>query len=647
MNKKLILLPTLVLILLLAFSMSALSADDVGLQVNGTDICAGSGEGWSYDPDSKTLTITKDATLANADPNTPVTIYVKVTESCNLTLAGVNLVGAGEIEGDLSYESVIRFIKGGVLTLQAATANTLSGSAETPSDGLTNIGNLAVKGSGSLKITGVEYGIYADYYYEESQVPEPAAISISDATLDVELLESGYSAIYTYKGDITITNSKIANDRGYIESDCGNITIADSEITNNNGYIIADDGNMTISGASKVDVSLKDHAIADLSSADIDWEAVGEFGGTICAAGDITFSGPVEIQADASQVTNSTSHGILALGKIEFKLTEGGSVTGLGSKENTLEVDGITRTIPAGMGVMSFMPNMEEPTVNSTSSAGEAKITLAEKNVIIQPAQGEIISGNITEEIDSQTVTVGTYEAIGKDNAASRISQVQYPKLNTEDHFGYIVGYPDKEFKAANSLTRAECAAMFARLSTGFSEDGEYSSDFKDVPAGSWSAKYIGYLATAGIIKGYEDGAYQPNKSITRAEFTTMTVNFFKWADVADVITFKDVPKTHWAYEAINAAYNFQFVKGYSPERFGPSDNIKRCDAVLLLNRALQRDKPDASFIDGKPAGLITFPDIVKGQTTDEYYYGILEAANSHDYTKDQDGQETWTKLLN
>ena len=82
MNKKLILLPTFVLILLFAFSMSALSADDVGLQVNSMDISAGSGEGWSYDSDSKTLTITKDATLANADPNT-----------CLLYTSGENYTG--------------------------------------------------------------------------------------------------------------------------------------------------------------------------------------------------------------------------------------------------------------------------------------------------------------------------------------------------------------------------------------------------------------------------------------------------------------------------------------------------------------------------------------------------------------------------
>ncbi len=654
MNKKLILLPTFVLILLFAFSMSALSADDVGLQVNSMDISAGSGEGWSYDSDSKTLTITKDATLANADPNTPVTIYVKVTESCNLTLAGVNLVGAGVID---SYESIIRFTNGGTLTLQTSTANILTGSAQAPCDAISTFGALAIKGGGSLKIEGVRQGIYGDVLSAEST---PTDISISNATLEADLTERGFTSICTSDGDINITNSNVTYTGGFIIANNGNITIDASQVkgisygTRNFAVLTAladeqntDNGNITISGESKVDTSLIVSDVATTSSSDIDIEALGLGASAIIAAGDIIFNGPVEVQADSSQIDFFTFHGILAQGKIEFKLTEGGSVTALGSKENTLEVDEITRTIPAGIGIMSLMPNMEEPPAPPSLSAGEAKITLAEKNVITQPSQGEIISGNITEGTGSQTEIIGTYEAIGKDNAASRISQVQYPKLNTEDHFGYIVGYPDKEFKAANSLTRAECAAMFARLSTGFSEDGEYSSDFKDVPAGSWSAKYIGYLATAGIIKGYEDGTYKPNKSITRAEFTTMTVNFFKWADVADTITFKDVPKTHWAYEAINAAYNFQFVKGYSPERFGPSDNIKRCDAVLLLNRALQRDKPDASFIDGKPAGLITFSDIVKGQTTDEYYYGIMEAANSHDYAKDQDGQETWTKLLN
>ena len=200
MNKKLILLPTFVLILLFAFSMSALSADDVGLQVNSMDISAGSGEGWSYDSDSKTLTITKDATLANADPNTPVTIYVKVTESCNLTLAGVNLVGAGVID---SYESIIRFTKGGTLTLQTSTANILTGSAQAPCDAISTFGALAIKGGGSLKIEGVRQGIYGDVLSAEST---PTDISISNATLEADLTERGFTSICTSDGNINITN---------------------------------------------------------------------------------------------------------------------------------------------------------------------------------------------------------------------------------------------------------------------------------------------------------------------------------------------------------------------------------------------------------------------------------------------------------
>ncbi|MFQ9412004.1 MAG: S-layer homology domain-containing protein [Evtepia gabavorous] len=111
------------------------------------------------------------------------------------------------------------------------------------------------------------------------------------------------------------------------------------------------------------------------------------------------------------------------------------------------------------------------------------------------------------------------------------------PSLNTEDHYGYIVGYPvdyetgeptddqaRKPVKPQGKITRAEVATIFFRMLTDESRN-EYSEPEQrlhlDVAADAWYNNAISTMANAGILDGYEDGSFHPNGYITRAEFAT------------------------------------------------------------------------------------------------------------------------------
>ncbi|MDO4541385.1 MAG: S-layer homology domain-containing protein [Bacillota bacterium] len=667
MKKRLFLIPTLILILVFAFSMTALANEGPeGLRVSGADAA------WVYDGVSRTLGVTDDVILENTS-QAPVEICIVVEGNNTVTLNGVNLESLKSGEGS---DCVINFTQGGTLLVNEGTDNTLTNNAGWGS-AISTLGDLVVMGKGQLDLQASYGGIFG------ANEVNPVSISITGG-----VSVNSEAVIYNPNGGINIENSTLKVSRDYQGISCnnGNLSISrNSEVNVGNGYVavtggdinIADSrlsvtgspsevglvsvwasysdegktvngGNINISGASEVDVKAEDPLVvpqsASVSAADRDIYTI-MYNGSIFGSESITFTGPVKVTADASELTSFDIpyNGILA-NKIAFNLDEEGFVLGKGTPE------GEDDTHPAGLGIVAYEELEADPPAN-TSAAGDELITLAEKNVITQPKDGVIVSGNL---VGSDKAALGTYQAVGvKDGDGTQIAEVQNPKteLNTDDHSAYVVGYGDGEFKEDNNLTRGECAAMLARLTEGFNENNTYECDFKDIGVNGkypWYTNYVGFLQSNGIVKGYEDGTFGGDDPITRAEFTTMTVNYFKWEKSEDTITFTDVPKTYWAYEAINNAYVHGFIVGFGDDTFRPENDITRVHAVILLNRALGRNMPDENYIDTNIDNLITFSDVKKGTAAAdiEEYYNILEAANGHDYTKDDSGRETWTGLI-
>ena len=129
---------------------------------------------------------------------------------------------------------------------------------------------------------------------------------------------------------------------------------------------------------------------------------------------------------------------------------------------------------------------------------------------------------------------------------------VEKPQINKELHISYLNGYPDKTIKPEGNITRAEVAAIFARLKLN-QEDIEYNTDskYKDEKTTDWYAKYLNFVTDNNIMQGYEDGSFKPNEKITRAEFATVVSRFGNVIDGSS--DFEDI-KGHWAEKNINAA---------------------------------------------------------------------------------------------
>lgn len=214
--------------------------------------------------------------------------------------------------------------------------------------------------------------------------------------------------------------------------------------------------------------------------------------------------------------------------------------------------------------------------------------------------------------------------------------------LNTTDHYQYLIGYPNGNFAPNRGMTRAEVATMFTRLLRERPVKGQrYYTGFSDIQAGDWYANTVGYAVQVGIVSGYPDGSFKPNKPITRAEFASIASRFDALAQGND-IAFNDLAPSHWGYNAIRSAATKGWISGYPDDTFRPEKAITRAEVTSITNRMLNR-YADLYWIDAHRSEVIRFGDVKR---SDWYFEPIMEATMGHDFIRDRDGKtEHWSGL--
>ncbi len=214
--------------------------------------------------------------------------------------------------------------------------------------------------------------------------------------------------------------------------------------------------------------------------------------------------------------------------------------------------------------------------------------------------------------------------------------------LNGDDHFAYIVGYPDGNVKPGGNITRAEVATIFFRLLTEDvrTANSTQANSLSDVSRGQWFNHAISTLSSMGIVKGNPDGTFDPDAPITRAEFAAIAARFDD-KNTNTTSNFSDIA-SHWAKDEIGVAANKGWINGYPDSTFRPNQYITRAEAMTLVNRVLNRlPEKSEDLLDD----MIKWPDNADASVW--YYLAVQEATNSHDYSdkSDADKYEKWTKL--
>ncbi len=212
-------------------------------------------------------------------------------------------------------------------------------------------------------------------------------------------------------------------------------------------------------------------------------------------------------------------------------------------------------------------------------------------------------------------------------------------KLNGDDHFAYVIGYPDGKVHPEGNISRAETATIFFRLLKADIRDGNLTADneFSDVSDGQWHNKAVSTMAKLGIVKGRRADRFDPDASITRAEFAAICARF-STKPVENSGSFSDI-SGHWAENEIERAAAFGWISGYPDGTFRPDARITRAEAMTMINRVLCRmPQSESDLLDS----MVTWPD---NKPSDWHYLAVQEATNSHDFDRQGEVGESWTKL--
>jgi hypothetical protein len=151
---------------------------------------------------------------------------------------------------------------------------------------------------------------------------------------------------------------------------------------------------------------------------------------------------------------------------------------------------------------------------------------------------------------------------------------------------GIISGYPDGKFHPNDEVNRASMAVMLTRAKNLAANPG--AAGFPDVPPGYWAAGAVGAARAAGYLEGYPDGSFRPQRGLSRAEAAVLLDKAFAPRDSGRTSSFSDVGSSFWAAGAIRQMAAAGIISGYPDGAFKPDRVMSRAEAAALLAKLLQ-----------------------------------------------------------
>jgi uncharacterized protein YjdB len=163
---------------------------------------------------------------------------------------------------------------------------------------------------------------------------------------------------------------------------------------------------------------------------------------------------------------------------------------------------------------------------------------------------------------------------------------------------GMVSGYPDGTFQPDKAVTRAEFVALVNRAMN--KQNPAATADFSDVKTSDWFYREVAAAVSAGYVSGYEDKTFRPNQAITRQEAASIIDRLLKLdrGDESVLNKFKDAAQMgSWARGSLAAVVAKGLMGGYPDGTFGPTRSITRAEAVVVLDRALAEETTPAEAV--------------------------------------------------
>lgn len=153
---------------------------------------------------------------------------------------------------------------------------------------------------------------------------------------------------------------------------------------------------------------------------------------------------------------------------------------------------------------------------------------------------------------------------------------------------GIVKGYLDGSFKPDNTITRAE---FFEIVNNTFNFNNMSDVTYTDVKEDDWYASTIGKAKEAGYIIGYPDGSIQPNENISREETAVIISSLNDLTATSKVADYTDaISISDWSKNAVIAAQETEIMVGYPDKSFKPKASLTRAEALVAVVKLLNHE---------------------------------------------------------
>ena len=166
---------------------------------------------------------------------------------------------------------------------------------------------------------------------------------------------------------------------------------------------------------------------------------------------------------------------------------------------------------------------------------------------------------------------------------------------------GIMDGYDDRTFRPTQEMTRGELAVLLIKAK-GFTVGKEVRVRFSDVKIQSYEAPYISLAVERKYVSGYPNGTFKPEKRVTRAEAAVILAKFaglYMKPKVQEKV-FEDLPVKHWASPAAAATKESGFFEYLGGKGFGPNLYLTRAEAAEIISKTTFAKKQIEKLISGE-----------------------------------------------
>lgn len=248
------------------------------------------------------------------------------------------------------------------------------------------------------------------------------------------------------------------------------------------------------------------------------------------------------------------------------------------SNERYLQVQ--MTSIPAQVGLeVKLMNDKQEVIVSRKQAGNERGFVFGDK--VDAGTYYVVVSADREFAFDSYSFRVNAVELLfGFRDISGHWAVLDIIDATRKD---LVQGVGDYRFAPNEGMNRAAVATLMNRLYSF--PNAMNPARFNDVPSSHWAAQAIRNVNSQGIIQGYPNGTFQPNRSITRAEVAVIFDRLLNNNQEYTSVAYTDLQQNHWAYTSIMRLSADRLLSGYQDGSFRPNQPMTRAEFVTLVKR--------------------------------------------------------------